>query len=111
MREQLENEVNIANSFEKAIITSKITPNITYWTKVYLKDIPNDNDLSEFLLQMLENSKKFTTNEISSRVFTIEEDSISPFIKLEVTFSNGGRSSGEFHVPFNATIEDYIGIR
>ena len=111
MREELEDAVIIANNFEKALITANIASNKVYWTTVYLKDIPQNKDLSEFLIEMVENSKKFTSNSIGFREFTLEEDSISPFIKLSVGFNDGRGVSGGFYIPYTSSFEDYLGIK
>ena len=110
MGDALEIAIQTAKNFEKALIMSNMTPNKVYQTKVYLKDIPKNKDLSEFLLEIIENSKKFTTHLISSRVFTIENDGRGEFIKLSCGYYDGRLDLNEVYVPFTANFDDYLTV-
>lgn len=109
----LEDAIILTNSFEKSIIRTNMTPNKSYSTKILVSELPHlksFDDFSQFLIEMVENSKSYTTEFISSREFSIDTTENGVYLKLTVDFYNGKGGFNFFSVPFRATIEDYIGI-
>jgi len=109
----LEDSIILINDFEKAITNSKLPANKIYTTKIPVNELNNFNnsdDFTEFFIKMIENSKRYTSDYVSKRDFSLETIDNQVFLVLNVEFWSGSRGFGKFNIPFRATIEDYIGI-
>lgn len=103
----MKDHLELHNSFEKALITYKGTPNNTIQLTSPIAQITPNKDISEVLIDLSERSNQFTSEYITSKVFDLDGEGN---IRLTVEFYTEKGIGIKKLIPIIGTIEDYLGL-